>query len=272
MDGPEKLARSLRGFRHFTITEATLYVLFAGLLWLALYVLLRRRFRSRRLSVHEPTAPQIAREIVHSLRSLVIFGLVTGGAVFAIYSGWTQMYRGIDSRGWTWWVLSFAIVVLVHDTYFYWTHRLMHHRRLYRLFHRTHHLSINPTPWAAYAFSPLEALVQAGIGPLVVFTIPMHSSVFMGFMVWQIAFNVFGHCGYELWPKGFLRTWLGWILNTPTHHALHHEKFRENYGLYFNVWDRLMATNHRLYEQRFAEATDGKIAASAGPIKAPSSA
>ena len=30
---------------------------------------------------------------------------------------------------------------------------------------------------------------------------------------------------------------------------------RGNYGLYFNVWDRLMGTNHDAYEARFREVT-----------------
>ncbi|MEZ0388978.1 MAG: sterol desaturase family protein, partial [Verrucomicrobium sp.] len=36
----------------------------------------------------------------------------------------------------------------------------------------------------------------------------------------------------------------------------HHEYYRGNYGLYFNVWDRLMGTNHEKYEERFAEVTN----------------
>ena len=35
----------------------------------------------------------------------------------------------------------------------------------------------------------------------------------------------------------------------------HHEKFWANYGLYFNVWDQLMGTNHKGYERRFEETT-----------------
>jgi Delta7-sterol 5-desaturase len=146
-------------------------------------------------------------------------------------------------------------MIVVHDAYFYWTHRLMHHGRLYRAFHRTHHLSMSPTPWAAYAFSPAEALVQAGIGPLIVFTMPVHPAAFGLFMVWQIAFNVFGHCGYEIFPRWFLGSRAGTLLNSVTHHALHHEKFQANFGLYFNVWDRLMGTNHPEYERRFELAT-----------------
>jgi sterol desaturase/sphingolipid hydroxylase (fatty acid hydroxylase superfamily) len=36
---------------------------------------------------------------------------------------------------------------------------------------------------------------------------------------------------------------------------MHHESMRGNYGLYFNVWDRLMGTNHDSYEARFREVT-----------------
>ena len=55
-------------------------------------------------------------------------------------------------------------------------------------------------------------------------------------------------------------TWLGKVINTATNHVQHHEKPRGNYGLYFNVWDRLMGTNHRDYEARFREVM-GRIAA-----------
>jgi sterol desaturase/sphingolipid hydroxylase (fatty acid hydroxylase superfamily) len=201
--------------------------------------------------------------MVYSLRSIMVFGIVTGTVVYAAYSGWTRLYIQIDDHGWVWFWLSIGVMIVLHDAYFYWTHRLMHHPRLYRAVHRTHHLSISPTPWAAYAFSPVEALVQAGIGPLIVFTIPVHPAAFGLFMVWQIAFNVFGHCGYEIFPRRFLGSRAGVFLNSVTHHGLHHEKFRANFGLYFNVWDRLMGTNHADYRRRFESATG------APPVKIP---
>ena len=72
---------------------------------------------------------------------------------------------------------------------------------------------------------------------------------------WQITFNIIGHTGFEIYPKWLMDSWLGKILNTPTNHAMHHEKLRGNYGLYFNIWDRLMKTNHADYEKRFREVT-----------------
>jgi sterol desaturase/sphingolipid hydroxylase (fatty acid hydroxylase superfamily) len=195
----------------------------------------------------------MGRELLYSLRSLVIYGLVGGFMVFSALSGWTAMYFRIERFGWTYFAVSIGLTILIHDTYFYWTHRLMHHPRLFRLFHHTHHLSTNPSPWAAYSFSPLEAFVQAGIAPLVIFTLPVHPLAFSIFMVWQISFNVLGHCGFELYPRWFLRSGLGYFINTTTHHAQHHETNRANFSLYFNHWDRLLGTNHQRYAERFDE-------------------
>ena len=97
--------------------------------------------------------------------------------------------------------------------------------------------------------------MQALIFPILMLVLPMHPFAFAAFMVWQIVFNVAGHTGYEFYPRWFLDTWFGKIINTPTNHAMHHEKMRGNYGLYFNVWDRLMGTNHADYERRFREVT-----------------
>ena len=95
--------------------------------------------------------------------------------------------------------------------------------------------------------------VQAGIAPLVIFTLPLHPLAFSIFMLWQISFNVLGHCGYELYPRWFLRSPLGRFINTTTHHAQHHETNRANFSLYFNHWDRLLGTNHHRYPERFEQ-------------------
>jgi len=142
-------------------------------------------------------------------------------------------------------------MIVLHDTYFYWTHRLMHWKPLFKLAHKTHHLSTNPTPFAAYAFHPIEALVEVGIIPLIAFTIPHHASAITIFSLYSLLLNVTGHLGYELFPKGFASHKLFKWHNTSTHHNMHHRLVKCNYGLYFNFWDRLMKTNHPHYEQSF---------------------
>lgn len=232
------------------------YALFAGMAWLIAYVLFKRRWWQRKIIQRDPQSADIRREMTWSLLTALIYGAVGVGTILLGKAvGGLRFYRDISAQGWGWFVLSIGLAIIIHDTWFYWTHRLMHHRLLFRLFHRVHHESSNPSPWAAYAFAPLEAAVQAGIFPLLAFTLPMHPLAFLVFMIWQISFNVLGHTGYEYNPRWLMRTWLGKLLNTPTHHVQHHEKLRGNYGLYFNVWDRLMGTNHKDYETRFQEVT-----------------
>ena len=69
----------------------------------------------------------------------------------------------------------------------------------------------------------------------------------------MIVYNVYGHLGYELYPKGFSRHWLGKWINTSVSHNQHHQYFKGNYSLYFTFWDRWMGTMRPDYEQRFEE-------------------
>ena len=131
----------------------------------------------------------------------------------------------------------------------------MHHPRLFRIFHLVHHQSTNPSPWAAYAFHPLEALVEIGITVLFLFIMPIHAYHLMVFSLVMIAYNVYGHCGYELYPRGFSRHWLGRWINTSVSHNQHHQYFKGNYGLYFTFWDRMMGTIRDDYDRKFQDVT-----------------
>jgi uncharacterized protein (DUF2147 family) len=129
----------------------------------------------------------------------------------------------------------------------------MHHKAIFKYVHRVHHESTNPSPWAAYAFHPWEALIQALVMPTLVFTLPLHPLAASIFLIYMIVRNVIGHTGFEIFPKGFTKNkWLNW--NTAvTHHNMHHEHFHGNYGLYFTWWDKWMKTEHKKYHEAFEE-------------------
>jgi uncharacterized protein (DUF2147 family) len=150
-------------------------------------------------------------------------------------------------------IFSLVTAIVFHDFYFYWTHRLMHHKKLFKYVHRVHHESTNPSPWAAYAFHPWEALIQALVMPILVFILPLHPLTAFLFLVYMIIRNVIGHLGFEILPKGFTKNrWLNW--NTAVmHHNMHHEHFHNNYGLYFTWWDKLMKTENAKYHEAFDE-------------------
>ncbi len=242
------------------------YLLFAGVVWLACHVVLRSWWFRRKIVARYPCAGDYVREMLYSGSSLLVFGCVAAGTwlwsrspgsplrLYLSVADYRWNWFGlVDDRGWGWFLASIVAMIFVHDAYFYWTHRLMHHRRLFRLVHLAHHRSINPTPFAAFAFSPWEAAVQAGIFPLVALVMPVNVVAFGIFMLWQLTFNVLGHSGFEIFGEGHLGTRLGKFMNTPTHHVLHHQRFRANFGIYFNFWDRWMGTNDVQYASRFAE-------------------
>ena len=231
------------------------YALTAGIAWLLASVFFKKRWQHRKIIPRNPLPSDLRREIFWSSITALIYGLVGTTTILIGRNGSWKLYRRIDDHGWLWFATSIVLAILIHDTWFYWTHRLMHHRWLFKWVHRIHHQSTNPSPWAAYSFSPLEAATQACIFPILMFSIPMHPIAYAVFMTWQIVNNVIGHTGYEYFPNRLMNSWLGRFLNTPTNHIQHHEKPRGNFGLYFNYWDRLMNTNHPDYEQRFRSVT-----------------
>jgi sterol desaturase/sphingolipid hydroxylase (fatty acid hydroxylase superfamily) len=127
----------------------------------------------------------------------------------------------------------------------------MHQPSIFKIFHLVHHKSTNPSPWAAYAFNPLEAVVEAGILPVFVFTLPLHVTHTFIFFFIMIVYNVYGHLGYELYPKGFNKNFIGKWINTSINHNQHHQFFKGNYGLYFLWWDRWMNTLRSDYDKQF---------------------
>jgi lathosterol oxidase len=245
---------------------STRYFFLAGLGFLIFYVLLRRRLLYRKIQSKFPRNSDYAREISYSMITMLIFAFVP---VLIIQDPavvrHTRYYRQIADHGWFYFWVAFPLLFLIHDAYFYWTHRLMHHRLLFRWFHRVHHRSTNPSPWAAYSFHPLEAVVESGIFPVFLFTLPVHPIHLFVFFFLMIAYNVYGHLGYELYPRAFNRHWAGRWINTSISHNQHHQYYKGNYGLYFTIWDRLMGTMRPDYDERFVEVKGRKAKALTNP-------
>ena len=218
------------------------YVVFAAIAYFVFYVWKRRAWISLKIQQQFPTPTDYQREIGYSALTSLIFGVVVWLCLGTSFHEHTQFYSQVEQYGLAWLFISIPLTLLAHDTYFYWMHRLMHSPKLYRLMHLTHHRSVNPSPWAAFAFHPLEAVVEAGIIPVLLMLMPLHPISFLAFVSIMLIFNVYGHLGYELFSLKTYRHPLGKWLNTSVYHNLHHEKFTGNYGLYFTFWDRLCGT------------------------------
>lgn len=229
------------------------YLIAAGVVYVVLWIALRNRVAHRRIQPGLPERKQMRREFGYSLLTVLIFATVGLGIYYGGQSGVLKIIPELKTGDTAYLAFSTTLMIVAHDTYFYWTHRLMHHPLLFRWMHLRHHRSHRPTPWAAYSFAPAEALVQASFAPLFLLFVPMHE---LGMFLWvghMILLNAIGHSSIEIFPRGWVgNRWLDWH-NTVTHHDLHHSRSRHNYGLYFTWWDRLMGTENPEYRTKFDE-------------------
>ncbi len=237
--------------KFFTLTGSRYFIL-AGIFFYTFYVLLYKTINHKKIQKNIPSNRDYVREISFSISSLIIYTLIP--TIFIgnpEISSHTLLYKNIEERGWLYFILAFPIMIILHDTYFYWTHRLMHHKSIFNIFHLVHHKSTNPSPWAAYAFHPLEAIVEAGIFFMFLYVLPLHQIHFFVFFFFAILYNVYGHLGWELFPKNFNLTRIGKWINTSVCHNQHHKYFKGNYGLYFLFWDRMMGTLREDYDETY---------------------
>ena len=238
----------------FMRTDVSRYAVFAIGVWLALWIVLAIPLRGRKIRAESPPSRQLVIEFFCSLRSVAIFSTFSLAPYLLERAGFLPGPAIGASWGPAWFWASLALMIVVHDAYFYWAHRLMHDPRLFRRFHRRHHLSHNPSPFTAYSFDLGEAAVMATFVPIWVMIVPTPWPAIGLFVVHQIARNTLGHSGYELMPaRGDGRPMFDW-LTTTTHHDIHHAQAGWNYGLYFTWWDRMMGTEHPDYHARFAQA------------------
>jgi len=205
-----------------------------------------------------PTRQQMKRELAWSVSTALVFTAMAGVVFVAARAGVTRILTTPpDAMEGLRLPLTVGAMLVVHDGYFYALHRFLHWGPLYRLAHQVHHRSTHPTPFAAFAFHPVEAVLEAGILPLLAFLLPWRPLDLGLFALASLSLNVLGHLGHEVFKPGWAsHPLLGW-LNSSTHHNMHHQYVRGHYGLYSNVWDRCFGTQRPDYLDRFSQVHGG---------------
>src|SRR5580692_2568999 len=103
------------------------YFVVAGVAFLLVYVVLRKRIAWRKIQVRFPKDKDYRREIIDSAISICIFALmpilILRVPEIRVH---TQLYGPVAARGWLYFFLVFPVMFVMHDAYFYWMHRLIH--------------------------------------------------------------------------------------------------------------------------------------------------
>lgn len=219
-------------------------------------------FAEKRLYPQLPSEASQREERKWSLVSSGIFGLV--GAIWGVLwqNGWTRIYLVFDEMGWAYLALSPLLLIVVHETYFYWTHRALHLPLFYRRWHGIHHRSLTPSPWASFSFHPVESLINALILPLMTLLIPVHPMILIFHLTLMTLTAITNHLGFEVLPRGAWGAFLGRHVVSGLHHTQHHRYFKYNYSLFLTFWDRWMGTEDPRFETEWATRNLQKFSSS----------
>jgi Delta7-sterol 5-desaturase len=231
----------------------SLYIPFAALTLILYFQFIDVFFRGKKKSFliegESPVRPKWS-EIRFTLLNLLVFsafGLLVGfwidRGTFQVYSEWPT-----SVLGYIYLLVTFFGALAVHDIYFYWTHRLLHYRPVFKYVHAWHHESHKVNAWSAFSFHPLEGVFQIGVVPLVAWLFPIHEWVLVVFTFFLLFISVYGHCGYELRPNK-LNAFR--VFNTSLHHFQHHKHVHYNFGIYLNLWDKWFKTDYPKYDEAF---------------------
>ncbi|MFM7465471.1 MAG: sterol desaturase family protein, partial [Cyanobium sp.] len=241
------------GLSFFAIILAR-YFLMAGLVYWWLYV-----HRSQAVHPSKPTVPSarsIREDIRLSISSAAVFALATACALSLQGLGLTRLYSQPEDYGYWYLAVSYLLVLILQDSFFYVTHRLSHHPALFAWLHRGHHRSRQPTPWTSFAFDPPEALLQALFLVLILMLLPLHPITLLAVLTTMSVWAIVNHLGLDHLPGCFPHHWLGrWVIG-PAHHSIHHRRSDRHFGLYFTFWDRLLATEDPLYPSKLTPSSD----------------
>lgn len=169
----------------------------------------------------------------------IIIGFVIKSSIVAFHFVLYE-YRFFDLMSsmpiWLLWVLTFILIDLV----FYIYHRMSHRVRFLWTVHMSHHSSEEMNFAVSFRqawFGPISkipffmVLPILGLDPLMIAVAGVVSTLW----------GVVGHTQIigKLGP-------LEWVLNTPSHHRVHHgsnpEYIDKNYGNLFIIWDRIFGT------------------------------
>ncbi len=102
----------------------------------------------------------------HQIRDNVFWSMVSGGGIWSAYEILTLWAYAngylpfVELRtNPVYFVALLVLIPLIRDIHFYWVHRLLHWKPIYKAAHYLHHRNINVGPWSGLSMHPIEHLL-----------------------------------------------------------------------------------------------------------------
>jgi ring-1,2-phenylacetyl-CoA epoxidase subunit PaaE len=241
--------------QYFTSVLGALSIL--SIVYLIFWVLFGRKLSNRKIQLSKRAGwPQIKGEIGATLVSFIGSTLLMLLLLSFKDNGLAKFYNEAGKYGIWYEVLTVCILVLASDTWFYWSHRIMHHPSIYKYVHALHHKSLDVNPFTSTSFHVIEAVWLTLFVIPIVFVMPVSMTALGIVQVLGTLNNLKSHLGYELFPGFFSKMPPFNMLVTATNHSLHHTQYNGNYGLFFRFWDILCSTELNTTTATFDEIHD----------------
>lgn len=162
-----------------------------------------------------------------------IFWNLTSGAI--IWTAWEALTLWMYGNGMlpfisfrsnpVYFVLLMVAVVFLRMFHFYWIHRLIHWKPLYKACHYLHHKNINIGPWSGLSMHPLEHVLYFS-GVMFHWIIPSHPIHAIFHLLHAGVSPALGHAGFH---KLVTRGEKGLMADNYFHYV-HHRFFTVNFG------------------------------------------
>ena len=94
-------------------------------------------------------------------------------------------------------IIKFGLMVILEEPLFYYAHRMLHHRSIYKYFHKKHHEWTAPVAAMTFYCHPVEHVVS-NVGPIALLAALLNSHVLLGWLFGVLAVlnSMTDHTGY----------------------------------------------------------------------------
>jgi sterol desaturase/sphingolipid hydroxylase (fatty acid hydroxylase superfamily) len=191
------------------VRNLALLVLFAGGMHLWLYTIkgqgTRHKFSPKWLGGKSPTflgGTQV--------RDNIFWSVASGCTVWTVYEAlmmWAYANGTLATVDWSADPVYFAgllgLLMMWHVTHFYFGHRLLHWKPLYRSAHYLHHKNVNIGPWSGLSMHPIEHIIYFST-ILIFLVVPSHPIHAMFALQFAALTPAGGHLGFDklvVWGK-----------------------------------------------------------------------
>ena len=135
-------------------------------------------------------------------------------------------------------MINFAVFFVVNDVLFYWAHRLLHSKTLYKRIHKQHHEFRGSVGYAAEYAHFLEGIFSNQLPTFAgIFVIPsLHPLFFFVWIAIRLQETYECHSGYCFFLKN---RWLDMLLGKSyqcVFHDFHHTYNQGNFGAFWLDW------------------------------------